>query len=71
MTQWKQLSPRGRQFAVLGVAASLAVVLTAERDLHRRPAAEVRGNRLVWRVVCLNVTGALAYLKWGRRPEGA
>ncbi len=53
---------------MIGLAASLAVVVAAERDLHRRPAAEVRGSKLAWRLVCLNALGALAYFKSGRLP---
>jgi hypothetical protein len=61
-------TPAGR--AAVGVAAvvSLAIIGAAQRDLHRRPADEVRGDKRVWRVVCLNALGALAYFRWGRRP---
>ena len=50
------------------VAASLALVAVAERDLHRRPDTQVRGDKRLWRVVCLNAIGAVSYLLWGRRP---
>jgi hypothetical protein len=55
--------------AAVGVAAvvSLAIIAAAQRDLHRRPAAEVRGDKRLWRIVCLNALGALAYFRWGRR----
>jgi hypothetical protein len=42
----------------------------AERDIHRRPAADIRGNKALWRVVCLtNTVGPLIYFRWGRHEE--
>ncbi len=52
---------------VVALAASLTLVTAAERDLHHRTDAEVRGNRRIWRLVCLNALGALGYFRWGRR----
>jgi hypothetical protein len=64
---FKDLSPPQRLVALVTMIVSLALVTTAERDLHRRSADEVRGDKRVWRLVCLNALGALAYLRWGRR----
>ncbi len=71
MAKFKNLSPYGRRLAVVSIGASLAVVAAAERDLHRRPAAEIRGSKLAWRLICLNAMGALAYFKAGRREPAA
>jgi hypothetical protein len=60
-------SPRQRLVATVLIAISLAVVSAAEVDLHRRPAAKVRGDKRIWRLVCLNALGALAYLFFGRQ----
>ena len=65
--RFKDLSPRGKAAVVLVTAASLPVIATAQRDIQRRPSAEIRGSRLVWRLVSLNSLGALGYLRWGRR----
>jgi hypothetical protein len=54
--------------AAVLIAFSLGLVTIAERDLHRRPDAQVRGDKRLWRVVCLNALGAVGYLLWGRRP---
>ena len=54
--------------AVLG-AVSLGLVAAAERDIQHRPASQVRGSRMLWRLVCLNALGALGYFWWGRRSE--
>ena len=64
---FKELSPAARMRALLLVAASLAVVAAAERDIHHRPACEVRGSKPVWRILCLNALGAISYFCWGRR----
>ena len=57
----------GRIAALCTLAVSLAIVAAAERDLHGRAAAQVRGDKRIWRLVCLNALGALAYFRWGRR----
>jgi hypothetical protein len=64
-----ELSPAARMRALLLLAASLALVAAAERDIHHRPASEVRGSKPVWRVLCLNALGAIGYFRWGRRRE--
>ncbi len=67
MTQsFKDLSPGHRVLASVLIAISLGLVAAAERDLQRRPAAQVRGSKPLWRLVCLNALGAVAYLRWGR-----
>jgi hypothetical protein len=61
-------SPEQRSLAAVLIAVSLGLVAVAERDLHRRPDTQVRGDKRLWRVVCLNAVGAVGYLLWGRRP---
>jgi hypothetical protein len=63
----QDLSARGKAAALSAIAVSLAIVGTAERDLQRRRAAEVRGQKFLWRLVSLSAPGALCYLRWGRR----
>jgi len=53
--------------ALVLIAASLGLVAAAERDIQRRPDAQVRGNKLMWRLACLNAIGAAGYFRWGRR----
>jgi hypothetical protein len=59
----------GRLMAWSAIAVSLVIVVTAQRDLHGRSDAQVRGDKRVWRLLCLNALGALAYLRWGRRSS--
>lgn len=59
---------RTQQFRVLAlIAVSLGLVAVAQRDIQRRPADQVRGSKLLWRLICLNALGALSYFRWGRR----
>jgi hypothetical protein len=63
---FKGLPPARRAGVSALLAVALALVFTAERDIQRRPSSEVRGSKLIWRVLCLNAVGAVGYLLWGR-----
>jgi hypothetical protein len=65
--EFKDMSPARRRLALVLIAVSLGLVAAAERDLQRRPDAQVRGSKLLWRLVCLNALGAAGYFLWGRR----
>jgi hypothetical protein len=65
----KPLTPQQKK--VLRVALLIHVIVTffTWRDLGRRPAAAVRGPKVVWQVAAaLNTSGSLAYWLFGRRP---
>jgi len=64
---FRDLTPRGRIWASVLIVISLGLVVAAERDIQRRPAAELRGSKVLWRLVCLNALGAVNYFCWGRR----
>jgi hypothetical protein len=68
VTSFTDLSPARRFWALAALAVSLGLVAAAQRDIQLRPADQVRGSRLAWRLVCLNALGALAYFRFGRRP---
>jgi hypothetical protein len=61
-------SPEQRSLAAVLIVVSLGLVAVAEHDLHRRPDTQVRGDKRLWRIVCLNAIGAVGYLLWGPRP---
>jgi hypothetical protein len=65
---FKKLSPFRRALVVLLGSLGFALITVAERDIQRRPAAEMRGPKLIWRLISLNMLGAVGYLLWGRRP---
>ncbi|HEX3588830.1 MAG TPA: PLDc N-terminal domain-containing protein [Pseudonocardiaceae bacterium] len=67
MAQQKPKTP----LIVVLVLHAVITILTW-RDLRRRPAESVRGNKTVWRVVATaNTLGSLAYLLFGRRRTPA
>jgi hypothetical protein len=63
-----EYSPAKRLWITVVFVVSLGIVAAGERDIQRRPADQVRGSKLLWRVVCLNALGAASYFRWGRRP---
>jgi hypothetical protein len=65
--QFTQKSPAQRFAAFAALVVSLGLVTAAERDIQHRPADRIRGNKLLWRLICLNALGAGGYLRWGRR----
>lgn len=64
-------TPRERALVGVLIVMSLAIVGVAQADLQRRPASMVKGDKRLWRVVCLNALGALAYLFFGREIESS
>ncbi len=46
----------------------LAVTSLTWRDISRRPANEIRGSKMLWRIISgANTGGSLAYILVGRR----
>ncbi|MHB1568757.1 MAG: hypothetical protein ACYCXW_13250 [Solirubrobacteraceae bacterium] len=67
--EWFARLPRSLQVALaLLVAGEAVLIVAAERDIQRRPAEEIRGRKLIWRVIALNnFIGPTIYFRWGRR----
>jgi hypothetical protein len=66
--RWSEYSPVQKLGLGAVTALSLGLVAAAERDVQRRSTDEIRGSRLVWRMLCLNALGAIGYYLLGRRP---
>jgi hypothetical protein len=66
---YRALSPGARR-AVWGLLGFEAILVAlAERDIQRRPAASIRGPKLLWRAIATqNIVGPAAYFALGRRP---
>ncbi|MEO7058298.1 MAG: hypothetical protein ABI083_01120 [Lapillicoccus sp.] len=71
-TRWTELSQRNRRLIVAAGVVEGVLKGAALIDLHRRPAAEVRGSRVLWALALtlVNSVGAVpvAYFVHGRRP---
>jgi uncharacterized membrane protein YidH (DUF202 family) len=62
--------PNKAVLAALAVA-HVAVTALTWRDLRRRPAGQVRGNKTFWRMAStLNMGNSAVYWLFGRRPAG-
>jgi len=70
--RWSELS-RGTQTAIVVVGLAEVLVTTyALRDLVRRPAAQVRGPKVLWcATLFVQPVGSPLYLLAGRRPAPA
>lgn len=67
--QWQDLSKQQRTFIVAGAVVQLTLLAAAQIDLARRPAEEIRGSKLLWRILTLvNFVGPIAYFLFGRKP---
>ncbi len=61
-------APPARRLALLvSLAVAVTLVAAAERDIQHRPADQLRGGKLLWRLLCTNALGALGYFRWARR----
>ncbi|MBO9532974.1 MAG: hypothetical protein J7513_08380 [Solirubrobacteraceae bacterium] len=68
MARFKQLAPRSRAAIAVGAVTQLGLLAIALRDLHARPADQVRGPKKAWYpALFVNFIGPLSYLRFGRR----
>lgn len=66
--RWSELSPTARAAVVVGGLIELVLTAFVQRDLSKRSADEVRGPKLMWRLVSfVQPVGPIAYLLAGRR----
>ena len=71
LSRFKALSPVGQAAIVAITAWNVWLIVSAQRDIQRRPAEQVRGPKSLWRLACLtNTVGPLAYFRWGRESDG-
>ena len=68
VARYRGLTPNARRAVWALLALELVLIAAVERDIQRRPADEIRGPKLLWRVVATqNVIGPAAYLGFGRK----
>lgn len=67
---WSELSPRLKAAIIVTGIVEAALLLAAQIDLARRPAALVAGSKTGWRLFSfVNVIGPIVYFLRGRRPR--
>ena len=70
-TPFRERPPAQRALLSVVIAIAVAFVFATEVDIQRRPVDQIRGSKLLWRALSLNALGAIAYRRWGRRPDTA
>jgi hypothetical protein len=64
----RNLTDQQKKIIALALVIHMIVAALTLRDLRRRPAAAVRGPKLLWGAwIRLNTTGSMAYWLFGRR----
>lgn len=67
--KWRDLPSWARGLIVAAGVVEVVLLAAANIDLARRPAEQVRGPKMCWRLVSLiNFFGPLAYFRFGRLP---
>lgn len=65
---WSDMTPTQRKIVVVTGIAEVALTAWCAKDLRQRPAAQVRGPKLLWGpALSVQPFGPIAYLVWGRR----
>jgi hypothetical protein len=66
--KWKDMPPQARFGAFVVGAIQLSLLIAAQRDISRRPAEQIRGNKIMWRLISfLNFIGPGSYFAFGRK----
>jgi hypothetical protein len=65
---WSDMTPTQKKIVVVTGIAEVAVTAWCAKDLRHRPAALVRGPKLLWGpALSVQPFGPIAYLVWGRK----
>lgn len=66
--KWSELPVPARAAIVAAGVVQLGLLVAAQVDITRRPAAAIRGPKLRWRLISMiNFVGPLLYFTRGRR----
>lgn len=66
--KWKDLRPWAKRAIVVGGTIQLSLMAAAQADISRRPAEDINGSKLRWRLISMvNVAGPILYFLLGRR----
>ncbi|MCS3494335.1 bacteriorhodopsin [Arthrobacter sp. JUb119] len=66
--KFQDLPPGGKIAVASAAIAELTLMVAALRDLHKRPAEQVKGPKSAWAAASMiNFLGPIAYFAFGRR----
>jgi hypothetical protein len=64
--KWNELSPMARVGTITAGIVQLSLLVAAQTDITRRPAAQIRGSKAMWRLATLvNFIGPATYFTFG------
>ncbi|WP_411375649.1 hypothetical protein ACLH0K_04545 [Arthrobacter sp. MPF02] len=65
---WKEMSPASKAGTILVGIAQVSLLVTAQRDISRRPAELINGPKGAWRAAAfINFIGPVGYFTFGRK----
>ena len=68
--QWRDLSDTQKSVLRLGALVQIGLLIAALTDIRRRPAEQIRGNKLLWAAaVFVNFVGPISYFVFGRKLD--
>jgi hypothetical protein len=66
--RWSDPTTLQKISALIAVSVQFSLLVSAQVDITRRPAAEINGSKLFWRMVMfINFLGPTAYYLFGRK----
>jgi hypothetical protein len=70
--RWSDMTPAQQTAVLVTASVQISLAATAWIDLARRPAAQVRGNKVAWALaIAVNFVGPISYFAFGRLPSTA
>ncbi len=65
---WKEMSPSAKVGTIIVGIAQVSLLVAAQRDIARRPAAQINGPKAAWRAASfINFIGPMGYFIFGRK----
>ena len=65
---WKEMSPSGKAGIIFTAIVQMSLLVAAQRDISRRPAALINGPKAAWRAASfINFIGPMGYFVFGRK----
>lgn len=65
---WKEMSPSARVGTILVGIVQMSLLVAAQRDISKRPAALINGPKGAWRAASfINFIGPMGYFIFGRK----
>ena len=69
---WKEMSPAAKAGTIVAGIVNLSLLVAAQRDISKRPAAMINGPKGAWRAASfINFIGPMVYFIFGRKKPAA